>query len=264
MPPSAHHFFQPPILSLRFVTMWRRNFLVWRKLAATRLLGNLADPMLYMLGLGYGLGSLMPDVGGASYISFLAAGTVCFSTMNSASFEALYGAFSRLQQQKTWDAILNAPMNLDDVMLAEVVWAASVSFISGLAILLVAWLLGLTGAALALWIIPLIFLIGLTFAGMGMVMTVLAPGYDFFMYYFTLVVTPMTLLCGVFFPVTQLPYFLQQVSLVLPLTHAIALARPLMGGAVPDHAALHLLVLVVYGAVGFCVAVVLGRRRLLK
>lgn len=254
----------PPILSLRFVPMWQRNFLVWKKLAPTRLLGNLADPMLYMLGLGYGLGSLLPQVGGVPYINFLAAGTVCFSAMNSATFEALYGAFSRLQQQKTWDAILNTPMNLDDIMLAEAVWAASLSIVSGMAILVVAWLLGVVAFPLALWVIPLVFLTGLCFAGMGMVMTVLAPGYDFFMYYFTLVVTPMTLLGGVFFPVSQLPEFLQFISGLLPLTHAIAIARPLFSGQIPGDILLHLLVLLGYGVTGFCVAVALGRRRLLK
>ena len=74
------------------------------------MLGNLADPMLYMLGLGYGLGALLPEVDGTPYITFLAAGTVCYSTMNSATFEALYSAFSRMHVQKTWDAIMNAPM----------------------------------------------------------------------------------------------------------------------------------------------------------
>ena len=114
-----------PQLSARFVPVWRRNFLVWRKLAIPSMLGNLADPVFYMLGLGYGLGSLLPEVAGKPYITFLAAGTVCYSTMNSASFEALYSAFSRMHVQKTWSAILNAPLDLDDVMLAEAAWAAS-------------------------------------------------------------------------------------------------------------------------------------------
>jgi len=130
---------QLPSLSLRFVPVWRRNFLVWQKLAIPSLLGNLADPMIYMLGLGYGLGAMLPEVGGTSYITFLAAGTLCFSTMNSASFETMYSGFSRMHVQRTWDAILNAPITLDDVMLAELVWAASKSFLSGAAILLVIW-----------------------------------------------------------------------------------------------------------------------------
>jgi len=108
----------------------------------------------------------------------------------------------------------------------------------------------------------LTFLIGLTFGSLGLIMTALAPSYDFFLYYFTLVVTPMVLLCGVFFPVTQLPPLLQQVSAVLPLTHAIELSRPLVNGRVPDGAWLHALVLAAYAAVGFYLALVLARRRL--
>src|SRR5215210_2636587 len=111
--------FSSPRLSVRFTQVWRRNFLVWRKLAIPSMLGNLADPMLYMLGLGYGLGKLLPQVDGTRYITFLAAGTVCYSTMNSATFEGLYSAFSRMHVQRTWDAIMNAPVNLDDIVLAE-------------------------------------------------------------------------------------------------------------------------------------------------
>ena len=103
------HYFQFPELSWRFIPVWRRNYLVWRKLAIPSMLGNLADPMLYMLGLGFGLGSLLPDVAGVPYITFLAAGTIAYSTMNSATFEVLYSGFSRMHVQKTWDAIMNTP-----------------------------------------------------------------------------------------------------------------------------------------------------------
>jgi lipooligosaccharide transport system permease protein len=219
--------------------------------------------MLYMLGLGYGLGALVGEVGGLPYITFLAAGTVCYSTMNTATFEALYSAFSRMHVQKTWDAIMNAPVNLDDVVLAEMVWAASKSFLSGIAILIVIWALGLSSSPLTLWIVPLAFLVGLTFASLGLVMNALSPSYEFFLYYFTLFITPMVLLCGVFFPVTQLPEALQAVSAVLPLTHAVLLARPLVSGAVPADIGFHLLVLAGYALLGFYLALVLSRRRLL-
>lgn len=253
-----------PQLSLRFVPVWRRNFMVWRKLAIPSMLGNLADPMLYMLALGYGLGSLLPEVEGMPYITFLASGTVAYSTMNSATFESLYSAFSRMHVQRSWDAILNGPLILDDVMLAELVWSASKSLLSGTAILLVIWLLGLTQSPLSLWLIPLAFGIGLTFAGLGLAITALSPSFDFFLYYFTLAITPMVLLGGVFFPVSQLPEFLQQVSRVLPLTHAIELARPLVNGRVPDAPLFHLGVMAGYGTAGFCAALALTRRRLLK
>jgi len=107
------HILAPPSMSLRFVPVWRRNLLVWRKLAIPSILGNLADPLIYVLGLGYGLGSMLPEVGGVPYIAFLAAGMVCSSTMNSATFESMYSAFSRMHVQRTWDAIMNAPVDLD-------------------------------------------------------------------------------------------------------------------------------------------------------
>jgi lipooligosaccharide transport system permease protein len=243
--------------------VWRRNFLVWRKLAIPSMLGNLADPMLYMLGLGYGLGRLMGEIDGLPYITFLAAGIVCFSTMNTATFETLYSAFSRMHVQKTWDSIMNAPLNLDDVILAETVWAASKSFLSGVAILLVIWVLGLTASPMILWIVPLAFLVGLTFASLGLIMNALSPSYDFFLYYFTLFITPMVLLSGVFFPVDGLPDALQAVSAVLPLSHAVQIARPLVGGTVPADALLHIAILLAYAVAGFYVALVLSRRRLL-
>ena len=258
---SALHL---PQISFRFIHVWRRNRLVWRKLAIPSMLGNLADPMLYMLGLGYGLGAMLPEVGGMSYIAFLAAGTVCSSTMMSATFESMYSSFSRMHVQRTWDAIMNAPVVLDDVIIGEAVWAASKAFLSGSAVLAVAAALGLVASLSALWVLPLVFLTGLAFAALGLIMTSLSPSYDFFMYYFTLVITPMMLACGVFFPLEQLPSWLQGVAQALPLTHAVALARPLMTGGVPDAIAWHVGVLVVYAVAGIYAALVLARRRLLK
>lgn len=256
--------FAPPALSLRPFYVWRRNSLVWRKLAVPSLLGNLADPMLYMLGLGYGLGALLPRLEGLPYIAFLAAGTVCSSTMMSASFEAMYSGFSRMHVQRTWEAILNAPVTLDDVVLGEAVWAATKSSLSGLAVLAVAAVLGLVASAEALWVLPVVFLTGLAFAGLGLVMTTLSPSYDFFLYYFTLAVTPMMLLSGVFYPVAQLPEPFQALAQVLPLTHAVALVRPLMSGAAPARPLFDAAVLAAYAAAGIYCAVVLARRRLLR
>ncbi len=261
----SRNYLTLPTLSLRFIPVWRRNYLVWKKLAIPAILGNLADPMLYMLGLGYGLGSLMPSVAGVPYIAFLAAGTVCYSTMNSATFEVLYSGFSRMHVQKTWDAILNTPLTLDDVVLGELVWASTKSLLSGIAILVIIWALQLQASFwLSLWIIPVVVLIGFCFSGMGLVMNAVSPSYDFFLYYFTLVITPMVLLCGVFFPVSQMPAILQNIAAFLPLTHAINLVRPLMLGHIPTQAWLHVMVLIAYGAAGFYIALGLTRKRLLS
>ncbi|MDA8383543.1 MAG: ABC transporter permease [Betaproteobacteria bacterium] len=257
--------FRLPLVTLRFLPVWRRNFLVWKKLAIPSVLGNLADPMLYLFGLGYGLGSLLHKVGGGSYIVFLAGGMICYSTLNSATFETLYSGFSRMHVQRTWDAILNAPMALDDIVLGELVWSAAKSLLSGFAILLVIWVFHLDRSwPMSVLVIPAVMLIGLCFSAMGLVVTALSPSYDFFMYYFTLAVTPMVLLSGVFYPVAQLPPLFQHLAALLPLTHAVFLVRPLLMGQWPAQAVLHAGVLASYAVVSYYVAVVLFRRRLLQ
>ena len=261
LPSHSLAFPQP---GLRWLPVWRRNFLVWRKLALPSILGNLADPLIYMLGLGYGLGNLLPDVDGVSYINFLAAGTVIASTMNAATFETLYSGFSRMHVQKTWDAILNTPLTLDHVLTGELIWAASKSLLSGLAILLVIAILGLSTSPLALWTIPVIFLTGLAFSALGLIICALAPSYDFFMYYFTLFITPMTLVSGIFFPADQLPLALHTIAAWLPLAHAVQLARPLLNGEIPQDAIVHIAALLSISTAAFYIATVLTRRRLLK
>ena len=261
---TATALYRPPELSLRFAHVWRRNLLVWKKLAIASVLDNIADPLLYMLALGYGIGAFVPEVGGMKYIAFIGTGMVCQSAMFTASFEAMYSAFSRMYMQRTWDAIINAPLSLDDVVFAEWFWAATKSVISTTAILIVLMLLGYGHSWLAIWILPLGFLIGLTYGAFGLVMNALAPGYDFFTYFFTLILTPTLLLSGVFFPVDQMPAALAAVANLLPLKHAIDMARPLLTGSVPDNIALHVLVMLAYACVAYYAALVLTRRRLLK
>ena len=253
-----------PELSLRWLPVWRRNLLVWRKLAIASVLGNIADPLLYMLALGYGIGSFIPEIDGMKYIAFIGTGMVCQSAMFTASFEAMYSAFSRMHMQRTWEAIINAPLSLDDVLFAEWMWAGTKSVISVLAILGVIMVLGYGHSWLAIWVLPLGFVIGLTFGAFGLVMNSLAPGYDFFTYFFTLVLTPTLLLSGVFFPVEQMPAALRVAASILPLSHAIDIARPLLSGKVPDNIVLHIAVLLAYACAAYYVALVLTRRRLLR
>jgi lipooligosaccharide transport system permease protein len=143
-------------------------------------------------------------------------------------------------------------------------WTGTKAVMSTAAILAVIMVLGYGHTWLALWILPLGFLVGLVFGAFGLVMNALAPGYDFFTYFFTLVITPMLLLSGVYFPVEQMPAWLAAISNVLPLKHAIDIARPLMLARVPENILLHLAILVAYALVAYYVALVLTRRRLLK
>jgi lipooligosaccharide transport system permease protein len=255
---------RPPELSRSWTAVWRRNQLVWRKLAFASVLGNIADPLLYMVALGFGIGVFVPEVGGMTYIAFIGTGMLCQAAMFTASFEAMYSAFSRMHVQRTWEGIINAPIALDDVMLAEWTWCATKALMSTIAILLVLMALGYGRTPYALAILPIGFLIGLVFGAFGLVMNALAPGYDFFTYFFTLVLTPMLLLSGVYFPVEQLPAWLAAAAEILPLKHAIDLARPLMLGRIPDAILLHVAVLVAYAFAAYYVALALTRRRLLK
>jgi lipooligosaccharide transport system permease protein len=253
-----------PANASNWMAVWRRNYLVWKKLAIASMFGNLADPMIYLFGLGLGLGLMVGHVDGVSYIAFLAAGTVASSVMMSASFESMYSGFSRMHVQRTWEAIMHTPLTLGDIVLGEIVWAASKSVLSGIAIMLVAGVLGYARFPSMLVALPVIVLTGLAFASTAMIVTALAPSYDFFMFYQTLALTPMLLLSGVFFPITQLPVVAQHITLLLPLSHAVELIRPAMLDRPAEHAALHVAVLLVYAIVPFFICTVLFRRRMMR
>lgn len=249
----------------RILAVWRRNFLVWRKLAAASLVGNFGDPFLYLLGLGYGLGLFIGEMNGIPYMAYLASGILCSSAMNTASFEGLYSAFTRMEHQRAWEGMLAAPLSIRDIIAGEMFWAATKSLISGSAIFIVAGLLGGIQSWYSAWLaLPVVLLIGLCFAGLALVVCVIAPSYDFFLYYFTLVITPMFLFCGVFYPITALPDFAQMLAQILPLTHAVELVRPLMTELPLNNPWLHTGVLLAYSSVAFALAVRLAGRRLLK
>jgi lipooligosaccharide transport system permease protein len=251
---ARRNYYALPSLSLRWIAVWRRNVLVWQKLAIPSILGNLADPLIMLFGLGYGLGAMVGELQGSSYFAFLAAGFVATSSMYAATFEALYSAFSRMHVQRTWEAIVNAPVTLDDVLAGEYAWAATKALSAGACMLIIV-------AAFGYARFPHL---RLAFAGMGLAINALARGYDFFSYYMTLVLTPMMMLSGVFFPLEQMPAAVQAVAKVLPLYHGVAIVRPLLSGEMPSALLLHVCVLAAYALAGFYLATVLTRRRLLK
>ncbi|MGV3573211.1 MAG: ABC transporter permease [Ramlibacter sp.] len=256
---------RPPALSLRFWPVFRRNLLVWRKLAIPSLVGNIAEPLLWLVAFGYGMGALVGqvNVGGQTvpYILFLASGSICLSAMNAASFEALYSAFSRMHVQKTWDGIMNAPIGLDDVVLSEVLWAGYKAIFTVTAILLVMLALGISHSPKLLVAWPVLLAAGITFSCIALIFNALAQGYDFFTYYFTLFLTPMMFLSGVFFPREQMPEIMQVVSGWFPLTAAVELVRPLFMDRWPESPVRHLLVLAGYAVGSFWIALALTRRR---
>ncbi len=252
------------LLSGRWVAVWRRNARVWQKMAKPSLVGNFGEPLLYILALGYGLGGFIGDVDGITYVVFLASGIICSSAMNTASFEGLYAAYTRMEVQGTWSAMLATPLVLEDIVLGEVAWMGTKSLISAAAILVVAALLGLVSGWEAIWVLPVALLIGCCFGAMALVVTALASSYDFFLYYFTLVVTPMFLMSGIFFPLAELPEVVRAGAELLPLSHAVVVVRPLMTEMESTlWMSLHLLVPLLYGVVAVWLATRLLRKRLM-
>jgi lipooligosaccharide transport system permease protein len=214
----------------RWLAVWRRNALAWRKSLRTALLGGFAEPLFYLFALGYGLGHFIGAVEGVSYIAFLTAGILSTSAMNAATFEGLYLAYTRMAVLKTWDGMLAAPLSVSDVVIGEILWMATKSTISASLILLAASCLGLAAGWMALWVLPTAFLSGLCFGSMALVVTSFAQSYDFFVYYITLCITPMVLLSGVFFPLDALPEAARLGSACLPLQHIVELMRALISG----------------------------------
>jgi lipooligosaccharide transport system permease protein len=250
---------------MRWWPVFLRNWLVWKKLAIPSLVGNIAEPLMWLVAFGYGMGALIGqvEIGGEKvpYILFLASGSICMSAMNAATFEALYSAFSRMHVQKTWDGIMNAPVRLDDVVLAEMLWAAFKALFSVTAILLVMLALGISHSWKLLVAWPVLLGVGITFSCMALIFNALAKGYDFFTYYFTLFLTPMMFLSGIFFPREQLPGFVRVIADWLPLSVAVDLVRPMFLDRWPEEPVRLVLVLAGFAGVSFWIALALTRKR---
>ncbi|WP_027584057.1 ABC transporter permease [Bradyrhizobium sp. Ai1a-2] len=253
-----------PTNGYNWVAVWRRNYLAWRKVALASLLGNLVDPMTNLFGLGFGLGIIVGRVDGASYIAFLAAGMVATSAMTSATFEAMYAAFARMDAKRTWEAILCTQLTLGDIVLGEMAWAATKAVLAGTTIVIVATTLGYAAWPSILYALPAIALTGLAFASLAMVVISLAPTYDYFVFYQTLVITPMIFLCGAVFPVAHLPSGFQSVAGLLPLAHSVVLIRAVMLERQADDVAMHIGALCMYAVLPFFLSTALFRRRLMR
>ena len=187
---------------------------------------NFFEPVFYLAAIGIGVGSYISEIGGTSYIAFLAPGLVCVAAMNGASFEVTYNVYVRLVFQKIYDAMLTTPIEPEDILVGEVLWAVTRSSIYGACFLLVVFLFGLVSFEGALLTIPVIPLTGLLFAAIGIAFSLRIPTIDLFSFYFTLFLTPIFLFSDVFFPLKErLSGTWLWVAEVLPLLHPVRAAR---------------------------------------
>ena len=176
----------------------------------------------------------------------------------------MWSVYTRMVPQQTYEAILATPAEVDDIVFGELLWCGTKSLLSGTAILAVAAILGAVSDWTALLVIPVIFLTGVSFAAPGLIVTAYARGYEYFYFYMTLIMTPMFIMCGVFYPVSSLPGPIQSVVQLLPLTHAVEIIRPIVVGQPITDLGLHLAALGGFGLVTTWIATVLFRRRLIQ
>lgn len=220
--------------------VWRRNFTVYRHTWMLNILPNFFEPLLYLLGMGLGLGFYLREgLGGGEYLAFIAPGLMAAAAMNGASFETTYNMFVKMTFAKLYDAFLCTPCQLQDIAFGELMWAVTRALIYGCGFLLV--LIGFTAAGypiLSGWAplaLPLaLALVGALFALIGQLFTAVVTVIDLYSYYFTLWLTPLFLFSGIFFPVDRFPAG-TEIAWCTPLYHAVRLVRGLcrseLGGA---------------------------------
>jgi lipooligosaccharide transport system permease protein len=220
--------------------VWQRNATIFRKHWKTIMLPNLFEPLLYLAALGLGLGAFIRagGINGLTYAQYIAPGLLASNAMFAASFESTFNTFIRLKIGRVYDAIIATPVNAEDIVAGEYLWAGTRAALYGTGFLGVITVLGfafspqalLISSFWALLIPPLLFLIGIMFSVMGTLFTSLISSIDLYSYYFTLVVTPLFLFSGIFFPVEDFPAPVPQIAWLTPLYHAVNVCRALATG----------------------------------
>lgn len=216
----------------RAFRVWQRHFKVFTKLYRSSIALNFVEPVLYLLALGFGLGAFVKEIHGIPYMNFVAPGIIASSSMFAATYECTYGTYVRMVYQRTFDAILATPVNLDDLVAGELMWAATKSTLYGAIIIIVISLFGLVDSPLVVLIIPVLFMSGLLFAEISMIAAATVPAIESFNYFYTLLMTPMFLFSGIFFPLDSLPPMVLKIAFFTPLYHLVNVCRGFSSGAV--------------------------------
>ncbi len=219
-------------LTWRLFSVWQRHMQVFYRYLWSNVVTGLVEPLVFLFGMGFGVGQFVTEVGGLPYTTFIAPGIIASSAMFATSFECTFGTYIRITFQKTFDAITATPVSLDEVVAGELLYGATKAVLSGTVILvaIVGFRLVPGLHPLALLIPVAAMLIGLLFAAAAMTVAALVKNIDTFNYYITLVLTPMFVFSGIFFPVDTLPVYARTVAWFTPLMHAVRLTRELVLG----------------------------------
>lgn len=214
--------------------VWRRYFAVFRKSIPYYTVTTFLEPLLYLLAFGYGVGSLVGSVTTEgvelSYRRFIFSGIIAQTVLFQGFFEGAYGAFVRMYYQRIFQAIAITPITLSEVLWGELLWDATKGTVAAGVVALIGVMTGDFPASVLLTLPPVCFVAALLFSAMGMASAAFARNIEQLSYPQYLLVFPMFLFCGVFYPVDALPGFLQGVAWALPLTSVNAVIRALTLG----------------------------------
>lgn len=255
------------MITRRFTKIWLRNFIVYRRIWKISFIPPLLEPLFYLLAFGVGMGALVGSVAymGApvSYARYIAPALIAITIMYGGFFENTFASFVRMFYQKTFDAMLATPLNIDDIIAGEIVWGATKSVIATAIMSMVISFFGFLDFPESLLLLPLAFIGGFAFGSIGMFFTGVVPSIEAFNLPIFLFVTPMFLFSGTFFPVENLPQWAQYASLAFPLTHLVVLVRNISYGIFTPSMALNLLYLLVFCAVWFPASLAVMKKRLI-
>ncbi len=244
--------------------VFQRNLLVFRKTWRSNIMFNFVEPVLYLWALGFGLGMYVTRINGLSYIEFLAPALIASSAMFSTTYEMTYGSFTRMGFQKTFHGMVATPVSMDDVVMGEILYGTFKGVLYGMVFFAVVALFGLVKSPWALLVpIPLALMVA-GFSILSMIWTSIAPNYDSFGYFFTLLISPMFLFSGVFFPVENLPPGIGFLPWFTPLYHAVEVIRPLVLGQVSWSMLYDLGWLAAFGALTVRLPMVMVKNRLIQ
>jgi lipooligosaccharide transport system permease protein len=255
-------------ISWRFLSVWRRNLLVYRRIWKVNFFVPLLEPAFYIIAFGLGFQGLVHNLtyGGEAltYTHFMAPALIGISIMYNSFFETTYNSFVRMYYQKTFDGMMATPLSLEEIIFAEIVWSATKASAAALIMLVVLGLFGFVVFPLGFLVVPLAFLGGLAFGSIGMFFTGIIPSIDMFNLPIFLFITPMFLFSGTFFPVSGLPAWAQSAALAFPLFHLVELTRFCCLGRVETPILISLSYLVIFTLCFLFLGLSTMRRRLIK
>ncbi|NQW17490.1 MAG: ABC transporter permease [Chloroflexi bacterium] len=244
--------------------VWLRHWLAFKGGWLIDSTAIVIEPLFILLAVGFGIGRFVEGIqGDLSYQEFVAPGIIAANAMWPALFNCSWGAYQRMENHKIYETMISAPVNLSELAAGEIIWGATRAAMTTAAVLIVAMILGLLSSPLAILILPLGFLVGLVFGGMGLVYASIAPTQHSMMLIFTLIGTPIFFFSGAFFPIDSLHSGLQPVAWAMPLTGAVHVARGLSTGELGLSHLYGLLYMIGLASVFYPLAFILLRRKLI-